>query len=172
MAAPNLIAIPLNSRLTRSERLMLLSAVLGVLHHIDHVLRFDHSGWPFRDIVTPFTYSLLVYPLLALGFFWRRGGWGRFGVGLLIFLLTQSAHIFLETPSQQYCVWAYNASCTTGNTAGMPNLLGLRSPIVGMVAVGLSFALSSALLVTCISLFFDARKKGQVTWYDAASDRS
>ena len=62
------VPIGFNSPLTRSEWLILLSSGLGVLHHIDHVLRFDHSGWPFRDIVTPFTYSLLVYPLLAVAF--------------------------------------------------------------------------------------------------------
>jgi hypothetical protein len=150
-------AISLNRPLTRSEWLMLLSAGLGVLHHLDHILRFDHSGWPFRDIVTPFSYSLLVYPLLGLAFCWRRGGWSRFTIVLLILLLTQSAHIFLETPIQQYWVWAYNASCTTGTAAGMPNLLGLRSPFVGVAAVLLSFALSGTLIVTCISLFLDAR---------------
>jgi hypothetical protein len=152
------VAIGFTSPLTGSEWLMLLSSGLGVLHHIDHVLRFDHSGWPFRDIVTPFTYSLLVYPLLAVAFFWRRGGWSRFAIVLLIFLLTQSAHIFLETPDQQYCVWAYNASCTIGNAAGMPNLLGLRSPLIGVAAVLLSCALSGILIATCVSLFFDARR--------------
>ncbi len=148
----------INGPLSRSEWLMVLSSGLGVLHHIDHILRFDHSGWPFRDIVTPFTYSLLVYPLLAVAFFWRRAVWTRFAIVVLIFLLTQSAHIFLETPGQQYCVWAYNASCTTGNAAGMPNLLGLRSPLIGATAVLLSCALSVTLIVTCVSLFFDARR--------------
>lgn len=150
-------AISLNRPVTRSEWLMLLSAGLGVLHHLDHILRFDHSGWPFRDIVTPFSYSLLVYPLLGVAFCWRRGGWSRFTIVLLILLLTQSAHIFLETPIQQYWVWAYDASCTSGTAAGMPNLLGLRSPLMGVAAVLLSFALSGTLAVTCISLFLDAR---------------
>ena len=72
-----------NGRLTRSEWLILLSAGLGILHHVDHVLRYDHSGWPFRDIVTPFTYSLLVYLLIALVFFWRRGIWIRFVIALI-----------------------------------------------------------------------------------------
>ena len=143
--------------LERSEWLMLVSGGLGVLHHLDHVLRFDHSGWPFRDIVTPFSYSLLVYPLLGIAFFWRREGWTRFAIVLLILIFTQSAHIFLETPIQQYWVWAYNASCTTGNAAGMPNLLGVHSPLMGVAAVLLSFALSGTLVATCISLFFDAR---------------
>ena len=152
------VAIDKNRPLTRSEWLMLLGAGLGVLHHIDHILRFDHSGWPFRDVVTPFTYSLLVYPLLAVAFFWRSGGWTRFAIVLLIFLLTQSAHIFLETPAQQYCVWAYNASVTTDNAAGMPNLLGVRSPLMGVAAVLLSGALSVILIATSVSLFLDARR--------------
>jgi hypothetical protein len=158
------VATTSSSPLTRSEWLMLLGAGLGVLHHIDHILRFDHSGWPFRNIVTPFTYSLLVYPLLAVAFFWRSGGWTRFAIVLLIFLLTQSAHIFLETPGQQYFVWAYNASCTTGNTAGMPNLLGLHSPLMGIAAVMLSGALSVILIATCVSLFLDARRVGKAAF--------
>ena len=152
--------ISLQSSLERSEWLMLLSGGLGVLHHLDHVLRFDHSGWPFRDIVTPFSYSLLVYPLFNIAFFWPRGGWTRFAIVLLILIFTQSAHIFLETPVQQYWVWAYNASCTTGNAAGMPNLLGVHSPLIGLAAVLLSFALSGTLVATCISLFLDARAGG------------
>jgi hypothetical protein len=48
----------------RSETLLSIAIMLGLLHHIDHVLRFDHSGWPFRTQVTPFTFSLLAYPLL------------------------------------------------------------------------------------------------------------
>jgi hypothetical protein len=151
------------SYLTRSEWLMLFSGGLGVLHHIDHILRFDHSGWPFRDVVTPFSYSILVYPLLGIAVCCRRSGWSRFAILLLILLLTQSAHIFLETPIQQYWGWAYNASCTTGKAAGLPNLLGLRSPLIGAAAVLLSFALSGALIATCISLFLDARSSNERT---------
>jgi hypothetical protein len=78
---------------------------------------------------------------------------------LTIFLFTQSAHTFLETPGQQYCVWAYNASCTRGATAGVPNLLGWHSQLMGATAVLLSFALSAALIATCVSLFLDTRRK-------------
>jgi hypothetical protein len=39
------VATTSSSPLTRSEWLMLLGAGLGVLHHIDHILRFDHSGY-------------------------------------------------------------------------------------------------------------------------------
>ena len=40
--------------------------MIGMFHHVDHVLRFDHSGWPFKAEVTTFTFSLLVYPVVAL----------------------------------------------------------------------------------------------------------
>src|SRR3712207_6240022 len=49
--------------------------VFGVLHHVDHVVRGNHSGWPFREAVTPFTLSLLVYALLLPGIYMNlRGG--------------------------------------------------------------------------------------------------
>ena len=44
--------------------------VFGLLHHADHVFRGNHSGWPFTANVTPFTFSLLIYPLLIYGI-WR-----------------------------------------------------------------------------------------------------
>ena len=36
-----------------------LVTLFGVLHHMDHVVRGNHSGWPFKEAVTPFTFSLL-----------------------------------------------------------------------------------------------------------------
>jgi hypothetical protein len=49
-----------------------ISFFIGVCHHIDHVLRYDHSGWPFRPEVTPFTYSFLVYPVFLAAALSRR----------------------------------------------------------------------------------------------------
>jgi hypothetical protein len=48
--------------------------ILGLLHHADHVFRGNHSGWPFSADVTPFTFSLLIYPILIYGIWrtWRR----------------------------------------------------------------------------------------------------
>lgn len=51
-----------------SRRWLLIFAsaavVFSALHHVDHVIRGSHSGWPFQAGVTPFTYSLLVYALV------------------------------------------------------------------------------------------------------------
>ena len=49
-----------------AQGLILAVVPLGLAHHADHVLRADHAGWPFRPEVTIFTFTLLIYPLLAL----------------------------------------------------------------------------------------------------------
>ncbi|HZB82058.1 MAG TPA: hypothetical protein VE288_04310 [Rubrobacteraceae bacterium] len=47
--------------------------IFGIFHHVDHVVRGNHSGWPFQEAVTPFTFSLLIYALLVPGLYltWR-----------------------------------------------------------------------------------------------------
>lgn len=42
---------------------------LGVAHHVDHVIRGNHVGWPLTPDVNPFTYSLAIYPLIAAGLY-------------------------------------------------------------------------------------------------------
>jgi hypothetical protein len=68
----------------------------GVLHHVDHVGRGNHSGWPFEEAVKPFTFSLLIYALLLPGIFMNlRGlvaaGWWLF-VALVGVVLVFSVH--------------------------------------------------------------------------------
>jgi len=48
--------------------------VFALLHHVDHVVRGNHSGWPFVEEVTPFTFSLLIYALLLPGIFMNLRG--------------------------------------------------------------------------------------------------
>ena len=45
------------------------AVVFGLMHHTDHVIRGNHSGWPFQAEVTPFTYSLLIYALILPGIY-------------------------------------------------------------------------------------------------------
>lgn len=58
------------------------AVLLGLGHHVDHVLRGNHVGWPLTPEITPFTVSLLAYPMVAvgLGLGWEdrlaRGYWG------------------------------------------------------------------------------------------------
>ena len=45
------------------------AVVFGLMHHADHVIRGNHSGWPFQAEVTPFTFSLLIYALILPGIY-------------------------------------------------------------------------------------------------------
>ena len=45
------------------------TTAFGIMHHVDHVIRGNHSGWPFEQDVTPFTFSLLIYALLLPGLY-------------------------------------------------------------------------------------------------------
>jgi hypothetical protein len=59
-----------DSGLTRPFYLfVLVPTLLGVAHHLDHVVRGNHVGWPLTPEVNPFTYSLAIYPLLAVGLY-------------------------------------------------------------------------------------------------------
>ena len=67
--------------------------IFAILHHVDHVIRGNHSGWPFQEAVTPFTFSLLIYALLVPGLYmtWRghlRGGYWLFTAALLFAVIT------------------------------------------------------------------------------------
>ncbi len=84
------------ARLRRT--LAVTAAVVGVaaaLHLVDHAIRgelvdghglipeWNHSGWPFRDQVTPFTPSLLIPVIFLLGIVLtlRRRLWAGFWLG-------------------------------------------------------------------------------------------
>ncbi len=141
----------------RSEKLILAAAGLGVLHHLDHVLRFDHSGWPFRPEVSPFTYSLLVYPVLLAVLMLRSHPWLRVALMVLVYIAVQSAHIFFEPPSHQYGTWADGVGVTPSG-AHPPNLLHLASPVVGALSATLSVVLSLVTIAALVSLTLDARR--------------
>lgn len=135
-------------RLTNAEKLALFTAALGLIHHLDHILRFDHSGWPFRGDVSTFTYSLLVYPVIALVLFIR--GWPRLRAALtfLLFLFPTLSHVFVETPVTQHHTWA--------NRPGV-NLLGVSSQALGITAGVVTVLLSVAALFTFVAFLQEAR---------------
>src|ERR687890_2029866 len=75
--------------------------IFGFFHHVDHVVRGNHSGWPFEEVVTPFTFSLLIYALLLPGLYmsWRgrlMGGYWLFTAVVLLALVI-SVHFVGET---------------------------------------------------------------------------
>ncbi|ELY42980.1 hypothetical protein [Natronorubrum tibetense] len=54
---------------TRLYALITLATVFGIGHHLDHIVRGNHVGWPLIPEVTVFTYTLAVYPLIAVGLY-------------------------------------------------------------------------------------------------------
>lgn len=70
-------------------KLAALATAFGIGHHIDHLLRADHLGWPLISEVTPFTYSLGIYPFIVVGLYLHARG--RVGPGYWAFLTTIGA---------------------------------------------------------------------------------
>lgn len=135
------------ARLSRGEVALLVVAGLALLHHVDHVLRGDNSGWPFTPEVTPFTASLLIYPIFVADFALLRARPRlRAGIASLLFVALLAVHTFIETPAMQYGTWATGRSSVPG-AVGDPNLLGIASPALGALSVAVSALLSIAVLV-------------------------
>ena len=60
---------------------------LSAVHHIDHVARGTHVGWPVTSELNTFTYTLLIYPIIGLGFVVRsRAYWLAAATGGLALL--------------------------------------------------------------------------------------
>jgi hypothetical protein len=94
-----------------------LTLVLAALHLADHALRsvrvhshalnpnWDHSGWPFKPQVTPYTYSLIAVALiLGIGLIgtYRLKLWAGYwlGAALVLVAIVTIVH-FLPTARQE-----------------------------------------------------------------------
>ncbi|MBC7892599.1 MAG: hypothetical protein H7Y12_10325 [Sphingobacteriaceae bacterium] len=143
-------------KLNWSEKLLLLAVILSVIHHLDHVLRVDHSGWPFLPRVTPFTFSLMAYPIFISLFLAHSKPWFRVMGTALLFLFATLAHVFFEPFRDKFHTWTYGSNLP--GHIGEQNLLGIQSPILGVVSIGLALLLSLSLFGALLSFFRDARK--------------
>lgn len=138
-----------------TRRLLIAAISIGILHHVDHVLRVDHSGWPFIPTLTPFTFSLAAYPILffaLLGparFLWLRWALMAAGTGFTLF-----AHSRIESPQMQYAMWAYNRSLEP-ELWQVRNLCGVESGPLGIAAVIVSMTLNVLLVTATIAMLAD-----------------
>ena len=150
-------AASLRGRFTPGEWMLLGVVALAFLHHLDHVLRADNSGWPFTSDVTPFTISLLVYPIFVLDFLLLRDRpWVRVGLVAVLFVALQVTHAIVEPPADQYGTWA-NRISSVPHALGQPNLLDTASPVLGACSVAVSSLLSLAVLAALVLLTREAR---------------
>ncbi len=150
-------------RLDLVQKLVLVVIPLGLLHHLDHVGRVDHSSWPVRPELGPFTFTLLIYPVLVWMIFARHGGWVRV-VGLgLVSLFTLLAHTLIEPPQQIYRTWADNLSTPaplyTVDADKMHNIFNAEYPMLGVVANVVTIALTVLLLVAWAVSIRDLRRR-------------
>jgi hypothetical protein len=142
---------------TLGEWMLLGVVALAVLHHLDHVLRADNSGWPFTPDVTPFTISLLVYPIFVFDFLVLRDRpWVRVGLVAVLFVALQVTHAIVEPPANQYGTWA-NGTSAVPHALGQPNLLDTASPVLGALSVTVSSLLSLTVLAALVLLAREAR---------------
>ena len=152
--------------LSRGEALLWFAIFWAVLHHLDHVLRADHSGWPFNPNVSPFTFSFLAYVLLLTAFMTARWPWFRVALTAIVFVFIQVAHIFLEPPADQYNTWTQGSSLSTPGAIPGSNLVGIESPILGYLSVVLSVLMSLSLLAALVEFTREAlrarRSRGAV----------
>jgi hypothetical protein len=150
-------AASVRERFTLGEWMLLGVVALAFLHHLDHVLRADNSGWPFTPDITPFTISLLVYPIFVLDFLLLRDRpWVRMGLVAILFVALQVTHAIVEPPADQYGTWA-NGTSAVPHALGQPNLLHTASPVLGALSVAISSLLSLAVLTALVLLTREAR---------------
>ena len=143
--------------LSRGEIALLFVVGLAVLHHVDHVLRADNSGWPFTPDINAFTVSLIVYPIFVADFLFLRGRPRvRARMAAFLFMALLAVHTLVETPAMQYGTWATGRS-SAPHALGDPNLLGVSSPALGIASVAVSALLSVAVLVAVLLLAAEAR---------------
>ncbi len=113
------------------------AVVLSLGHHIDHAIRGNHVGWPLTPEVNAFTYSLGIYPLIAIGLLLDVTG--RAGPGFWAFLSGGGA-IFLS-----YIHFGPQA------VEPPPDIIDLyQPPALGWFAFGWLLALVGVLLVAFI----------------------
>lgn len=118
---------------------VVVPTLLGAAHHVDHILRGNHIGWPLTPEVNAFTYSLTIYPVIAISLFLtvtERVG-VRYWAGLFAFsagILTYF-HISpwaVEPP--QDVIWPY-ANPAVGYAA-----FGILIALIGSAVVGSVYA--------------------------------
>ena len=136
----------------RTDILTGVTLGFGLLHHTDHVLRGNHSGWPFSSSVNEFTYSLAIYPVIGTGIALDAGPATWIVLDSVASVGLALAHTLIEPPHDQHDPWADGT-----------NVVGVRSKALGRTSQVLSIGLSASLLAHLTSSIFDGMRCG-FTW--------
>ena len=117
--------------------LVFLAMFMSLGHHIDHVIRGNHVGWPLTAELNAFTYSLAVYPLILLGLFLYRSN--RVGPGYWA-LLSGTGALFVA--------WIHFSPAAVEPPADIINLY--EPPIIGWLAFLWLVVFVIVLVGTCL----------------------
>jgi len=122
--------------------------VLGVAHHVDHVVRGNHVGWPITPEVNAFTFSLSIYPLLALSLYlsWSRRVDARYWAGFFAASAAMLAYFHVSP-------WAIEPPRDV--------MVPYENPLLGYLAFAIVLALIGSVVLG--SLY------GAVLWYRGES---
>ena len=125
------------------------TTIFAFVHHLDHVVRGNHSGWPFEPAVTPFTFSLLIYALLVPGLYLTAKGRLIAGYWLFTAVLGLTLLIWVHfVPTRDY-------------EAPIRDIYGVYgSPVVGFLAVA-DLIMLIAGVVALAGVAIQALRKGR-----------
>ena len=118
------------------------TTVFGFMHHVDHVVRGNHSGWPFEQAITPFTFSLLIYALLLPGLYMSSKGRLMAGYWLFTAMVGLALVVWVHfVPTADYeapieDIYAVYGSALSGLLA-LVVLVGLVLNLVALVVVAI-----------------------------------
>jgi Zn-dependent membrane protease YugP len=93
--------------------------IFGIFHHLDHIVRGNHSGWPFQEEVSPFTFSLLIYALLLPGLYLTlrnrlMAGYWLFTAVVLFAVVTLAHFVGADREQPIRDIYAVHASSVWG----------------------------------------------------------
>lgn len=134
-----------NTSLTRAFYLfVMVPTVLGVAHHVDHIVRGNHVGWPIAPEVNAFTYSLAIYPLLAISLYLTltRRVEARYWSGFFALSAGMLAYVHISP-------WAVEPPLDV--------MVPYANPVVGYLAFGIVLALIASVGLGSVY--------GAVLWY-------
>lgn len=115
---------------------VVVPTVLGVAHHVDHIIRGNHVGWPITAEVTAFTYSLGIYPLIAVSLYLAVSDRVEARYMTVFFAFSAAILAFFHVSP-----WAVEPPQDVIQPYG--------NPVVGYLAFGILLALIASTLVGC-----------------------
>jgi hypothetical protein len=161
-------------KLRRWTLLTLASVLLfGSLHHVDHLVRGNHVGWPAVAEVNPFTYSLLAYPFMAIGLAALTRGrvWAGYWLayGLMTLLLVGTTHFippFIAEPIRDVYMPYYRPEAVglydAAPQAHLTWFLNIVGPYTGSLLAVLAVFVLVSLVVSAVMLVLVAMRVRRV----------